>query len=65
MNPLKIILFILAVINMVVIAVLIYKKKYNLAIGLGLLELLLIFSTNLLPDWKQQKINKKQKNKIK
>lgn len=50
MNPLKIILFILAVINMIVIAVLVYKEKYSFAIGLGLLELLLVFSTNLLSD---------------
>lgn len=50
MNVIKIILFILAVVNMIAVAVLVYKRKYNIAIGLGLLELLLIFSTNLISD---------------
>lgn len=47
-SAVKISLFLLAFINMIAISVLVYKKKQNIAIGLGLLELILIFSTNLL-----------------
>jgi len=48
MNMIKSILFLLAIVNMIVIAVLVYKKNYNVAIGLGLLELLIIYSSNLV-----------------
>lgn len=48
-NPaIKISIFLLAFINMIAISVLVYKKKQNIAICLGLLELILIFSSNLL-----------------
>jgi hypothetical protein len=48
MNVMQLILFILALINMIFISVLVYKRKYSIAIGLGLLELLIIFSSNLV-----------------
>jgi len=39
----QIILYLLALLNLIIISVLIYKKKSNIAIGLAILEIILVY----------------------
>ncbi len=43
MNPLQIILFLLALINLIVITVMIYFRKSNWALGLAIAEIIIVY----------------------
>lgn len=43
MNPLQIILFLLALINLIVITVMIYFRKSNWALGLAIAEITIVY----------------------
>ena len=43
MNPLSLVLFLLAIINLVIITILIYFKKSSLAIALSIIEIIIVY----------------------
>jgi len=49
MMPLQIILYLLALVNLVVISVLIYFQKSNWALALGIIEIIIVYLSLISP----------------
>ena len=43
MNPLPIILFLLAMVNLIAVAIMIYFRKHDWALGLAILEIIIVY----------------------